>query len=213
MRCALFDLDGTLIDTNGLIIDSFQHVFRSRLGLELAARDITPFFGEPLPRTIARWAPPERVPALVDAYRAYNHEMHDVLTRPIAGVGEMLRALKAAGLKLGVTTSKMTPTALRGLRLFGLEGYFDAIVGMDQTTRHKPEPEPVLTTLERMGEAPGIDCLMVGDSPFDLLAGRAAGVRTVAVAWSALSSDRLTACDPDFWVQSPSDITSLCLEG
>ncbi len=211
VRCVLFDLDGTLIDTNALIINSFQHVLRTNLGTEVSEAELLPFFGEPLAHTLARWAPAEQVPGLIESYRAYNGVMHDRLAQPIPGMAELLQALQAAGIKLGVTTSKFTASALRGLRLFNLEQYFGAVVGLDQCQRHKPDPEPVLTTLAGLGEEPGTDCLMVGDSSFDLLAGRAAGLTTVAVGWSRIAPERLAACRPDHWVQTPAEIRRLCL--
>lgn len=213
IRCVLFDLDGTLIDTNGLIIRSFQHTLRCELGLEISPEQITPFFGEPLAQTLARFAPPERVEQAVATYRAFNRQQHDQLSRPIPGMVETLRFLQALGIKLGVTTSKQTATAWRGLRLFGLHRYVSAVVGMDQCQQHKPHPEPVLRTLAGLGEEPGPDCLMVGDSPFDVAAGRAAGLTTVAVRWSALPPDQLAASQPDCWVETPADLMALCREG
>lgn len=210
-RTVLFDLDGTLIDTGPLIIACFQHALRQGLGVEVQPEQLIPHFGEPLPVTMARFAPPERVPELVALYRQHQDRLHDRLTRPIPGVAEMLAALQQAGIRLGVTTSKMTERARRGLRLFGLEGYFAAVVGWDGTGRHKPDPDPVWRTLDLLGERPGPQVLLVGDSTFDLEAGRRAGVRTAAVGWSALPRDVLAAAQPDFWVETPGDVVRLCL--
>ncbi|MCG0238251.1 MAG: pyrophosphatase PpaX [Firmicutes bacterium] len=207
----LFDLDGTLIDTNELILVSFDHVFREHLGLQVPRAQVVRHFGEPLSTILARFAPPERVPELIAAYRAFNLAHHDRLVRPIPGVRAALDRLRAAGVPLAVTTSKRRETAYRGLRLFGLEGYFQAVVTWEDATRHKPDPEPVLVTLDRLGVPPGDRVLMVGDSVSDLLAGRAAGVRTAAVAWSLVPRAELEACAPDFWLERPEDLIGLCL--
>ncbi|MFO7171591.1 MAG: HAD-IA family hydrolase [Bacillota bacterium] len=207
----LFDLDGTLIDTNELILASFDHAFRERLGIEVPRAELVRHFGEPLATILARYAPPERVPELIEAYRAFNLAHHDRLARPIPGVRRALDRLQAAGVLLAVTTSKRRDTALRGLRLFGLEGYFQAVVAWEDASRHKPDPEPVRVTLERLGVPPGDRVLMVGDSVNDLLAGRAAGVRTAAVAWSLVPRADLEACAPDFWLERPEDLVPLCL--
>lgn len=205
----LFDLDGTLIDTNGLIVTTFQHVFRTHLGREVPADEIYPYFGEPLPRTMARYAP-ERAEELVDHYRAYNITIHDQMIRAFPGVPETLAALFQASLRLGVVTSKKGDLARRGLSVCGLDPFFTTLVGMDATERHKPDPEPVLEALRRMGEAPGPHVLMVGDSPFDIHCGRNAGVRTAAVGWT-VNRATVEASGPDYWVEGPADLRDLVL--
>lgn len=211
LEAVLFDLDGTLIDTNELILASFSHVLREYLGKTVSRPELVQYFGEPLVNTLGRFAPPERVPDLVQAYRAFNLEHHDQLTRPVPGMREVLERLRSAGIRLAVTTSKMDETAWRGLRLFNLEGSFEVVVGAGQTRRHKPHPDPVLYTLERLGLSPGPRVLMVGDTPHDLDSGRAAGVQTAAVAWSIIPRDVLAACAPDFWLETPADLLRLCL--
>ncbi|MFZ5826017.1 MAG: pyrophosphatase PpaX [Bacillota bacterium] len=202
----LFDLDGTLIDTNGLIVSSFQHAFRTRLGREVPAEEIYPYFGEPLPRTMARYAP-DRVDELVEHYRAYNIAVHDQMVQPFPGVPEAVAAMHEAS-RLGIVTSKKGDLARRGLRVCGLEPFFPTLVGMDDTTRHKPDPEPVLEALRRMGEPPGPHVLMVGDSPFDVGCGRNAGVLTVGVGWTA-NRAALETSRPDYWVESPAELLGL----
>lgn len=205
----LFDLDGTLIDSNHLIVTSFQHVLRTWLGREVAPEEIYPHFGVPLRAALASFDP-ERADALLEAYRTFNHSHHDRLVRRFAGVDEAVAALHAAGVRLGVVTSKVTSLARRGLSLCGLEPHFPVVVGVDQTQRHKPDPDPALLALERLGVAPGPRVLMVGDSPLDLRCGRAAGCRTAAVGW-AMDRAALAEAEPDFWVEHPSDLVPLVL--
>lgn len=207
----LFDLDGTLIDTNELIVTSFQHVFRTRLGLEVPPQEIYRFFGEPLHTTMARFDP-ERADDLTEAYREFNQSVHDRLVRRFPGVSEAVAALHQAGIRLGVVTSKYTPLARRGLAVCGLEAHFPVVVGVDQTERHKPEPDPALRALELLGVDPGPRVLMVGDSPLDLRCGRAAGCRTAAVGW-ALDREALAAGAPDYWLERPADLVALVLSG
>jgi pyrophosphatase PpaX len=206
----LFDLDGTLINTNDLIVVSFQHVFREKLGLEVPAETIHQYFGEPLPRTMQRYAP-DRADELTDFYRVFNAANHDLLVKQFEGMRETLEALLAAGVKLGVVTSKKTDMAQRGLRVCGLESYFGAVVGMDQTEKHKPEPEPIYHALDQLGEQPGDHVLMVGDSSFDILCGKNAGVRTAAVSWTVIDREGLERISPDYWVDEPSDLADLVL--
>ncbi|MBP2018360.1 pyrophosphatase PpaX [Symbiobacterium terraclitae] len=203
----LFDLDGTLIDTNQLIVESFQHVFRSELGLEVTPAEIYPYFGEPLHTTLARYGP-DRADELVAAYRKFNLSQHDRMVRPFPGVAGAVADLQAAGVRLGVVTSKITELALRGLRVCGIADYFPVVVGVDQTQRHKPEPDPALRAIALLGVEPGPRVLMVGDSPFDIACGRAAGCMTAAVGWAANPAP-LAACRPDFWIEQPADLVTV----
>lgn len=205
----LFDLDGTLIDTNHLIVTSFQHVFKEHLRIDVPAEEIYPYFGEPLPRTMARYDP-DRADELCVLYRTFNASQHDVLIRQFAGMVEAMSSMKEAGVKLGIVTSKRTDTALRGLKVCKLDSFFPTIVGMDATEKHKPDPEPCLEALRRMGEKAGPHVLMVGDSHFDIECGRNAGAKTVGVGWAA-NPGPLRASQPDYWVESPSDLVNLVL--
>lgn len=205
----LFDLDGTLIDTNHLILMSFQYVLREYLGREVSAAEIYPHFGEPLDRTMARYAP-ERAAELVQHYREYNEQRHDRLITPIPGVPEALTALRLAGVPMAVVTSKRTALARRGLQVCGLEEFFPTLVGMDATEKHKPDPEPVLEALRRMGVAPGPHVLMVGDSIFDVQCGRNAGCMTAGVSWT-VNRSALEASHPDLWLESPADLVKQVL--
>lgn len=204
----LFDLDGTLIDTNHLIIQSFQHVLRSQLGLEVPANEIYPFFGEPLGRTLARWSA-ERAESLVSEYRAFNMTNHDRLVTRFPGINEMVESLAGLGTTLAVVTSKGREAVRRGLQVTGLASHFSVLVGLEDTDRHKPEPDPALRALELLGERPGPHVLMVGDSRFDVLCGRNAGLHTAVVGWTTQGRDQIDAARPDYWVETPQDLLSL----
>lgn len=212
-RAVLFDLDGTLIDTNHLIVTSFRHVFREKLGREVDPAEIYPHFGEPLPATMEFFAP-GRADEFVAFYRDFNIANHDTLLRHFPGMPEAVAALKQAGVKLGVVTSKKSDMARRGLRVSGLEPFFDAVVGMDETAKHKPDPEPALLALQRMGERSGNDVLMVGDSVFDILCGRNAGLKTAAVGWTVIERATLDRdAEPHYWLERPEDLVGLALGG
>jgi len=207
----IFDLDGTLIDTNGLIVATFQRVLKQELDLDLTPEELYPYFGEPLPVTLARFAP-ARAEELTLAYRRWNENQHDQLLRQFSGIHEMINDLKQAGVRLGIATSKKTALARRGLKVSNLEHHFEAVIGLDQTELHKPNPDPALLALSRLGEVPGDHVLMVGDSQFDILCGRSAGLKTAAVGWSKISRETLALTMPDYWVEQPKDVTSLVLE-
>lgn len=206
----LFDLDGTLIDTNHLIVDSFKYVLMQELRLQITTEELYTYFGEPLPMTLERWAP-GRGEELAAKYRIHNVANHDRLIRQFEGMWDAVKALSDGGVRLGVVTSKKVQTARRGLKVCNMEHLFETVVGMDETERHKPAPEPALLALERLQVSAGGHVLMVGDSRFDLLCGKNAGLKTAAVGWTVQNRGSLSECSPDYWVEHPSGLVPLVL--
>ena len=112
------------------------------------------------------------------------------------GVPELLADLRETGLPFGVVTSKRHEAAVRGLATFGLDGAFDLLIGSDDCAAHKPDPGPVLQGCRQLGLRPE-ECAYVGDSPFDLQAGRGAGCPTAAVLWGMFPEEVLLAEKPE----------------
>jgi pyrophosphatase PpaX len=179
----LFDLDGTILDTNELIIRSFLHALRGVVPPEFGREHIIPHMGQPLVEQMRRFTGRDHVDDLIKAYREYNLREHDSLVTAFPHVAEVLERLKRAGLKIGVVTTKLQMTAMRGMKLAGIDGFMDAVVAFDDVTHPKPHPEPVLKALERLSVRPE-ETLMVGDSPVDMQSAAAAGAVPVGVAWS-----------------------------
>ena len=205
----LFDLDGTLIDSVDLILRSYRHTMRLHRGHEPSDDVWMEGLGTPLWVQFRHFTEdPAEIEAMVATYRAYNLAHHDELVRPYDGVVEAVRALRARKKTLGLVTSKMRSGALRGLRVAGLEDAFRVIVGADEVTHPKPHPEPVLMALERL-RAPVAGAVFVGDSRHDLECGRAAGVKTAAVLWGPFDRAHLADLEPDYWLETPADLTLL----
>jgi pyrophosphatase PpaX len=200
IKCVLFDLDGTLINTNDLVIASFKHTVRKHLNKEIAEEELYCYFGEPL-IDIMHKLDPDQADQMVKTYREFNLNRHDELTTPFPGAADMLADLNRRGFRLGVVTSKIRHMAERGLRLFGLDRWMDVLVGFEDTEYHKPHPEPINIALDRLDTRPG-EVLMVGDSPFDLECARNAGVMSAAVKWSVHPKERLLSCKPDLFLNS-----------
>lgn len=202
-----FDLDGTLINTNKLIVSSFQYVFKENLNLMVEEQEIVQYFGEPLSYTMAKYTK-DRVEELVQKYVEYSLSIHDEYTEEFNGVEKGLSYLKEKGYKLAIVTSKRRSTALRGLRLFDLEKYFDVIISPEDTEKHKPCGEPVLKACEVLDLSPE-EVLMVGDSHNDILCGRNAGAKTCLVKYTALPLEKLLEHKPDYVIESIEDIGNI----
>jgi pyrophosphatase PpaX len=184
----LFDLDGTLIDSGAMILASFRHAMRTVLAREIPDEELVAAVGGTTIEDQMRSFDAERVDELVAAYREHNTPLHAELAA-FAGMDEVLETLQREGRKLGIVTAKRRRTVGLALDALGIERFFQAVVTADDTTRHKPDPEPVLTALERLTSETDA-AAFVGDSPFDVGAGKAAGVFSVGVSWGGLHSGR-----------------------
>ncbi|WP_274648527.1 HAD-IA family hydrolase [Paenibacillus humicola] len=192
IRTMLFDLDGTILDTNELIIETFLQVLKDIVPPEFGREHIIPGMGLPLTDQMQRFSGLEDVTGLIAAYRDVNLRLHDDYVKPFGDVAEVLAKLRKAGVGLGIVTTKMELTTLRGLKFTGLDGFFEraAIVTLDDVERLKPHPEPVLKAMQALGAEPD-STMMIGDSPVDMEAAEAAGVIPVGVAWSLKGEQKL----------------------
>jgi pyrophosphatase PpaX len=205
----LFDLDGTLIDSIELILNSARYAFQK---LDRAAppdEEWAAGIGIPLFTMFRRYARDEPdCAALIAAYREYQVAHHDRLIRCYDEVIETVEIIKGRGHQIGIVTSKSESLALRGLAHVGLASLMDTIVGCDSSIRHKPDPEPVRIALHRLDASPD-NAIFVGDSVHDVLAGNAAGVRTAAALWGAFKRADLEPGKPNAWLESVSDVVTL----
>jgi pyrophosphatase PpaX len=206
VRAVAFDLDGTLLDTTGLIVDSFVHVCDlhgiagvSRMhwerGIGLPLRDaFTPH---------ARDA--AHLDELVACYRAYNLEHHDARVSAYDGVPELVAALRARGVGLSVVSNKLRATVHRGLVVTGIVDAFTIVLGLDDVAKPKPDPEAILRVADVHGVAPH-ELAVVGDSPFDMKAARAAGALAIGVVWGPGDRDVLLESGAHGLADTPDDV-------
>lgn len=207
-KCVLFDLDGTLIDTTPLIMSSFRHTFRHHFNCEKEDAELVRFLGIPLSKAFGETCPGMEE-EMICTYREFNERVHDTYVGVFLSVTDALRELKEKGVLLGVVTSKRRAIALRGMKLFGLDEFMNVFVSCEDTKRHKPEGDPVVKALEILGIEDKSSVLYVGDSPYDILCARNAGVSSAAVDWSFLEREELSKYEPDFFLDSPLDLLKL----
>jgi pyrophosphatase PpaX len=201
----LFDLDGTLVDTGAIILASFKHAARKVLARDVEEEQIAALVGGSNLHDQMRVLSPAHVDELVRVYREHNRPLHDEL-EAFDGVEELMETLSEQGRKLGIVTAKGRQTVDLAFAVLSLERYFDAVVTADMTDRHKPDPDPVLKALELLETEPA-EAAFVGDSPYDIAAGKAAGVFTVAVSWGKIHpEERLLEAGADVLVHSPKEL-------
>ncbi len=206
----LFDFDGTLANTIDLIVATFEHTLQTRLGFKPPRQDIINTIGLPLADALDILSQrPDLVLELRKLYGEFNAANHDTMIKPIPGVAELLPALKERGLKIAIVTSKKPPMLERGMRCLDMLPYVDTIVSVVDTERGKPYADPMLLACQRLQLAPE-ECLCVGDSPFDIQSGNAAGNITVAVEYTCLDwSTIMEQGKPDYTIAKPMDLLSL----
>ena len=202
----LFDLDGTLIDSGPIILASMQHAVRTVTGREMAYEELAATVGGQGLVAQMRELDPDRADELVDVYKQHNDPLHDTL-EAFEELLAVLPRLKAEGRKLGIVTAKRHRTVALALDRFPeLAEHFDVVIAHEDTERHKPDADPVLAAVERLGAEPS-QAAYVGDSPFDIQAAKAAGAFAVAVGWGGIHSDeRLLAEEPDAFVRTPEEL-------
>lgn len=196
----LFDFDGTLMDTNNIIIESWQHTFRTLEGREESLERLIPTFGEPLERTMKEFFPDVPVEESLEAYRSFQRDHFTGYIELFPGVKEMVHAAKAAGYKTAIVTSRLINTTMEALNKYGIADDFDVIVTPEDTTKHKPDPDPALVALRKLGSKPE-SAVMLGDTMFDILCANNAGVKSVLVGWTFALKD---LSDEDFGDDAPS---------
>lgn len=200
----LFDLDGTLIDTNELIISSFLHTMEKYYPGKYQREDVLPFLGPTLKETFETLNP-DNYEEMITTYRTYNVANHDLLVKGFEGVYETVRTLKENQFKLAIVTTKRLDVVIMGLKLTGLDEFFDVVVALDHVEKAKPDPEPLLKALDMLESTPE-RAIMVGDNHHDILGGKNAGTMTAGVSWSVKGRAHLEQYKPDYILDNMADI-------
>ncbi|RKD21815.1 hypothetical protein BEP19_14470 [Ammoniphilus oxalaticus] len=201
----LFDLDGTLIDTNELIITTFLHVLGIHLPGQYTRDDIISHMGQTLAEQMGRYGGEELRDTLIEAYRDYNLKIHDEYVKEFERVNDTLEQLQSLGVTMGIVTTKQRKTAEMGAKLFGIDQYMNAFVAFESTKKHKPNPDPVLKGIELTAADPQTT-IMIGDSQYDIQAAQEAGIDSAGVAWSMKGPDFLKQFNPTYILNDMADL-------
>lgn len=208
----LFDFDGTVMDTNNVILMSWQHTFRTLRGREADQKTIVKTFGEPLELTMKKFFPEVPAEKALEVYRSFHRDNFGELIDLFPGMRELLTEVKRRGYKTGLVTSRLYNTTMQGLEKYEIKDLFDAVLTADDTDKHKPDPAPINITLEKLGSSPETS-IMLGDTLFDLLCAKNAGVRSTLVSWSlalhGMTKEELGEAAPDYIIQKPEELLEI----
>lgn len=202
----LFDLDGTLIDSIGLLLASVKNAFEGFEGRAPTEEEWVAGIGTPLAKQLKVYCETdEQLQAVTARYRTFQRAAHDQLTTAFPGTLEVLGSLAASGHPMGIVTSKSNEMMNRALDLTGIGPYMATKIGCDSCAIHKPDPFPVRMALDELGYEAS-EAVFVGDSPHDINAGNSAGVISIAALWGPFRRDQLDPANPAHFL---TDITEL----
>lgn len=208
-NAVLLDFDGTVMDTNRMIMNSWQYTYKQVTGRPGDEAFIYSTYGEILYDSMKKAFPNEDTDRCVAYYRGYQRDHFLEEIRLFPGMKEAIAGIKARGRKTALVTSRMRKTTMQGVEAFGLDGLLDTVVAVEDTEEHKPEPAPILKALERLEVQPE-ESLMVGDSQYDLLCAERAGVDYAMVSWTAAGDAlRRLGKTPDYTVQEAADLLKI----
>ncbi len=207
----IFDFDGTLFDAGEAICRSFNGALAATERAPVPDAVIRAWIGRPLREMFAAEDPgadAAMIERRIDEYRRIFLPICAELSRPMPGALECLETLRRRGLRLAIVTNRKGDGLRAILRAFGLEDRFQALIGLEDVRRAKPDPEPVLEALRRLGAMPE-RAVMVGDTPEDMCAAVAAGVRAIGAATGAHDAAALYAAGADDVLATLADLPAL----
>ena len=208
MSCIIFDFDGTLVDSVGVILKSSEVTCRE-LGIDYDPELIRSLIGLPLLQTGEILLGPGGGQAYFDTYSRSFLSLAGRETKLFPGIRELLDDLK--GIPVALVTAKSRIGLEASLKILNLENYFTAVSTASDGHGFKPEPGPALAVLSQMEQA-AQDAVFVGDSIFDIQCGQAAGTKTCAVSWGSTPRKSLAAADPDYLVDKVEELRKLLLK-
>jgi len=208
INTVIFDLDGTIVDTNEVILRSMVETLEHETGRPWSHAELLPHWGLVLRRQLRLFHPAIDLERAVPFYRERYRLNHEALLAEFPGVRAMLEALRDAGMKLGVVTSKKHDICRQTIEDIGYRGFFPVVITEEDTERLKPAPDPLILGLQRLQASPQ-EAIYIGDNPDDIIAAHAAGMRAVAVGWSLRTRASLLACHPEAIIDAPGDLLPL----
>ena len=208
-----WDFDGTLVNTNDVILEAFKVTFDHYLGETRPEEYITKFFGEPLRSSMEREFPDFDPVEVMEYYRNFQKENAHRLVKEIPGIREILEEMDGLGIRQYIVTSRTRESTLGYLQMFGLEKYFIDMVTCDDDILPKPNADPALKALAKAGCGKD-EVLMVGDGMFDIKCANNASVPSCLVGWriTGNTNDRVGDAVWDYYTETPADLQKLLTE-
>lgn len=209
VKTVLFDLDGTLINTTDIILQTFVETFNHFMpDMKLEDEELTSFLGHTLFKTFRLYTDDEKLVAdMVKYYREVSNIRIGEKLDAFPFAKETLMFLRKKKIQVGVVTSKMISVATHHLKLTGLYDFIDLLIGYEDSTNHKPHPEPLLKAIEKLN-AKKEETIYIGDHENDIAAAKHAGILSCAVTYSLRLKEMLNNM-PDFVIDELKNVKDL----
>ncbi len=209
MKIAIFDLDGTIINNQDILLKAFSYSFEE-VNEPFPGNDaIRKLFGKDL-KTIMTTLDFNMVK--FDKFRTVFSQFLSGQGEPkmVRGMKEVLLNLKKEGFRLALVTSKSQDLVQKEIQSLNIHSLFEAIVDESSTSRHKPNPDPLFKACELLGVSPSEDIPYVGDSKYDLIAACNAGLSPIGVTWGVhgkeIGKGLPDRCNITSIIQTPTDL-------
>lgn len=204
----IFDFDGTLANTNQMIINSFKHIYTVFREEECDEEYVMSTFGEPLVLTLTRDFGQFNFEDVIACYREYQKDRFNNEITLYETVGETLKYLKSKNIKMGIATSRLRNSTISALEKFDIAKYFGAVVSADDVEKHKPDKEPLMKVMNMLKSSPE-KTLYVGDSRFDMECAINASTTPVLAGWQRDSGELAEKYKVEHVLEKMWDLTKL----
>jgi len=205
LKSVLFDIDGTITDTNPIFLDAIIQTHFEMTG-QLKNREFFHFsLGIPSPVTMRILDIPQGKRMLyIQRWQEHIKEkMHEVVLFP--GIVTVLENLREWGLSMALVTSKIRSEFSFQFESFGLNHFFQTVICADDAPRPKPNPDPLFEACSHLGVKP-LETVYVGDSRYDIMAAKAAGIPFLFASWGSVDSSSVLELHPEFYLKEPLEI-------
>ena len=183
-KVLLFDLDGTLCDTDEMIVQTMQAIYKEFKPVKERSREELYYFsGPPIRDTLANEFPDQDPDYMYDVFKKVSKGFYKDYVYPYKDEIEILTALKNKGYRLGVVTNKGLPLTIYSLEICHIDSLFDVIISADDVKIPKPDPTGINKALEKLGIKNKEEVLYIGDNDIDYITASNAGVDTLLVTW------------------------------
>lgn len=187
----LFDFDGTIGDTDDVIVQTFLTLYKMyRKGEPTPIEQIYYFSGPPIRETLKKEFPELDLQFILDEFHRISWDYYSIYLKPVKGCLEVLKELKDLGYKMGVVTNKIHKNTVYCLKLLHMEDYFDSIVAFDDVSKGKPDKEPMLKAMHELGEEDVTKTLYIGDNLSDYISAKNASMDCAIVCWGPRVLDK-----------------------
>ncbi|HAX99466.1 MAG TPA: hypothetical protein DCY12_11410 [Candidatus Atribacteria bacterium] len=205
LKSVLFDIDGTITDTNPIFLDAIIQTHFEMTG-QLKNREFFHFsLGIPSPVTMRILdIPQEKRMLYIQRWQEHIKEkMHEVVLFP--GIVTVFESLKEWGFSMALVTSKVRSEFSFQFDSFGLNHFFQVVICADDAPRPKPNPDPLFEACSHLGVKP-LETVYVGDSRYDIMAAKAAGIPFLFASWGSVDPNSVLELHPEFYLKEPLEI-------